>query len=172
MINVNWEALLGENRALAGRFRELPDHLAKKHLAASMRKAIRDAGGVKELRKNTPPVNTRRGRRKKGEKPRSTGALRRAVMVKAKWIGRNRDGAAYAGLGYRFGAESKKAIWLEFGTTYVQAIRMMERTYESIRGPVASRLSANLAAAIEKAAAELASKKNPGMSKRGIAAGL
>lgn len=162
MINANWEALLGENRALAGRFRELPDHIAKKHLLASMRKSVRDAGGVKELRKNTPPIGTRRGRRKKGEQPRATGALRRAVMVKAKWIGRNRDGAAYAGLGYRYGMESRKAIWLEFGTTYAQAVNMMQKTYESIRGSVASRLSSNLAAAIEKAAAEMASQKNKG----------
>lgn len=161
MINVNWEALLGENRALAARFRELPAHLGKKHLIAAMRKSIRDAGGVKELRKNTPPIGTRRGRRKAGEK-RSSGALRRAVMVKAKWVGRNRDGAAFAGLGYRYGEESKKAIWMEFGTTHVQARKMAERTYQSIKGPVASKLSANLAAALEKATAEMESKKNPG----------
>ena len=169
MINVNWEALLGENRALAARFRELPDHLAKKHLVAAMRKSGRDSGAVKELRKNTPPIGTKRGRRKAGEK-RSSGALRRAVMMKAKWIGRNRDGAAYAGLGYRYGAESKKAIWLEFGTTYVQARKMAERTYNAVKGLVASKLSSNLAAALEKAAAEL--ERNPGMSKRGRAAGL
>lgn len=161
MINVNWEALLGENRALAARFRELPAHLGKKHLIAAMRKSIRDAGGVKELRKNTPPIGTRRGRRKAGEK-RSSGALRRAVMVKAKWVGRNRDGAAMAGLGYRYGAESRKAIWLEFGTTYVEARKVAERTYSAIKGVAASRLSSNLAAALEKATAEMESKKNPG----------
>jgi len=109
-LNVNWEELLGESRAIAGRFRELPAHIGKKHLLAAMRKSIRDAKGPQLLRKNTPPLNTKRGRKAKGAK-RSTGALRKSVMVKAKWIGRNRDGAAFAGLGYKYGPESQKAIW-------------------------------------------------------------
>lgn len=162
MINVNWEKLLGEFSSLAGRYRGLPDHIAKKHLLASMRKSIREAKGPQLLRKNTPPLSTKRGRRKAGQPKRSTGALRKAVTVKAKWIGRNRDGAAFAGLGYKYGPESQKAIWNEFGTTHMQARKMAERTYNEIRGVIASKLSANLAAALEKATAEMESKKNLG----------
>lgn len=160
-LNVNWEELLGESRAIAGRFRELPAHIGKKHLLAAMRKSIRDAKGPQLLRKNTPPLNTKRGRKAKGAK-RSTGALRKAVMVKAKWIGRNRDGAAFAGLGYKYGPESQKAIWHEFGTSHMAAQKMAQRTYEQIRGSVRSSLAKNLVEALDKATRELASKKNPG----------
>jgi len=168
---VNWDKLLGEYAELAADYKELPAHLAKKYLVSSMRKSINQAKGTQILRKNTPPTNTRRGRKAKGQK-RSTGELRRSVMVKAKWIGRNRDGWAVAGLGYKYNREHRKAIWMEFGTTHIKGRKMMERTYEQIRGQVASRLSANLAESLEKAAAELASGKNPGMSARGRAAGL
>lgn len=168
-INVNWEDLLGESRGLAYRFRELPSHIAKKHLLASMRKAIRDAKGPQLLRKNTPPLNTKRGRKAKGAK-RSSGALRKAVTVKAKYIGRNRDGAAFAGLGYKYGPESLKAIWLEFGTTHAKAQQMAQRTYDQIRGPVRAALAKNLVEALDKAVREL--ERNPGMSKRGISMGV
>lgn len=171
MISVNWEKLLGEFADLSYRFRELPSHLGKKHLVAAMRKSVVDVGGVKKLRQNTPPLNTRRGRKAKGQK-RNTGALRRAVTTKAKWIGRNKDGFAVAGLGYKYGMESRKAIWHEFGTTRMAGRKMMERTFEEIRGPVAQALSQNLANALEKATAELASKKNPGMSARGRSMGM
>lgn len=169
MINVNWAELLGEYRALAGRFEALPAHISKKHLVAALRKSMRDVKGPQLLRKNTPPLNTKRGRRPAGAK-KSSGALRRSVIVKAKWIGRNKSGAAFAGLGYKYGPESRKAIWLEFGTTYLAARKMAERTYNEIKGAAASKLSSNLRDALDKATAELAA--NPGMSKRGISMGL
>lgn len=171
MISVNWEKLLGEYAELAEDYKKLPSFLGKKYLVSSMRKSVNQAKGPQILRKNTPPTNTKRGRKAKGQK-RSTGALRRAVMTKAKWIGRNKDGFAVAGLGYRYGIDSKKAIWLESGTTRIEGRKMMERTFDQIKGQVASYLSANLASSLENAAAELASKKNPGMSARGRAAGL
>jgi len=168
---VNWNKLLGEYAELAAGYKKLPSHLAKKYLLSSRRKAINQAKGTQLLRKNTPPTTTRRGRKAKGQK-RSTGELRRSVMVKAKWIGRNRDGWAVAGLGYKYNRENRKAIWLEFGTTHIQGRKMMERTFDQIRSQVAANLSANLASSLESAAAELASGKNAGMSKRGRAAGL
>lgn len=161
MINVNFEELLGEHRALAGRYKALPDHLAKKHVLASMRRSLKSTGGVSLLRQNTPPIGTRRGRRKKGEK-RSSGELRRSVTTKAKWIGRNRDGAAFAALGYKYGWNSRKAIWAEFGTKWQDAYRMVQRTYDQIKGPMAANLSKYLAEALEKAAAEEAGGKNKG----------
>ena len=170
MISVNWEQLLGEYAALASSYRALPSYLGKKHLVSAMRKSVRDAQGVQVLRRNTPPIGTRRGRKKKGTK--STGALRRAVITKAKWIGKNASGFAVAGLGYKYGMESKKAIWLEFGTPNIEPRKMMERSFDQIKNSVRSHLSKNLAESLEKAVAELASGKNPGMSKRGRAAGL
>lgn len=161
MFTINSDAMSAEVKAIAKRFGALPKHIAKKHLVASMRRAINKAKGVPTLRRLTPPLNTRRGRRAKGEK-RTTGALRRAVTVKAKWIGNNKSGAAVAGLGYRYGAESKKAIFLEFGTPTIQPRRMVEKAYAVIRTPVAKSLAGEMAQALERAARELASGKNPG----------
>ena len=162
MINVNWNELLGDFASLAGAYRELPSHIAKKHLLASMRRAITKSGGVKLLRQNTPPAGTRRGRRKKGEKARSTGALRKAVMTKAKWIGTNKAGAAVAGLGYKYGEQSRKAIWHEFGTPKIRAKRMAEATFNAIREPVAKTLASELAAALEKAQGEVKGHRTKG----------
>jgi phage gpG-like protein len=161
MISVNWAKLLGEFGDLAKAYESLPAHIAKKHLLASMRRAIKASGGVQKLRANTPPVNTRRGRRKKGEK-RPTGELRKSVTTKARWIGRNKDGAAVAGLGYKYGIASRKAIWHEFGTTRMKGIAMMQRTFDSIKDQVASRLSVELKNALEKAASEVGGGKNQG----------
>ena len=171
MISVNWEQLLGEYASLASAYRSLPSYLGKKYLVSSLRRSVVQSNGPQLLRRNTPPTNTKRGRRPKGQK-RSTGALRRSVTTKAKWIGRNRDGFAVAGLGYKYGVESKKAIWLEFGTTHIEGRKMMERTFDQIKGQVASKLKQNLAESLERAVAEIGSGKNPGMSKRGRAAGL
>ena len=169
MISVNWEQLLGGYSNLAGRYQSLPYHIAKKHLLASMRRAITATGGVRMLRQATPPTNTRRGRRRKGER-RSSGDLRRSVTTKAKWIGRNRDGFAVAALGYKYNQDNRKAIWHEFGTTRMQARHMMEMVYERIRNPVARQLSIELAHALDRATAEL--ERNPGMSRRGLRAGV
>jgi phage gpG-like protein len=172
VISMNFDQVQREIGSSAARLLAMPKHIGKKHLLAGMRRSIKASGGLQKLRAATPPVNTRRGRRRKGEKARSTGELRRAVMTRAKWIGRNRDGVAVAGLGYKYGMASRKAIWHEFGTTRMKGIAMMQRTFESIREPVKNNLAAELAVAIEKAAAELASGMNPGMSARGRAAGL
>jgi len=162
MISLNFGSLSSQIGALAASYQELPRHIGKKHMMAGMRRAIKAANGVARLRAATPPIGTRRGRRRKGEKRISTGALRRSVTTRARWIGNNKTGAAVAGLGYKFGMESRKAIWHEFGTTRMAARRMMEQTFNEIRGPVASRLVEELRVGLERAAAELASGKNPG----------
>ncbi|MCE2728302.1 MAG: hypothetical protein LW698_16300 [Planctomycetaceae bacterium] len=162
MISLNFGSLSSQIGALAANYQELPRHIGKKHMMASMRRAIKAANGVARLRSNTPPVGTRRGRRRKGERRLFTGALRRAVTTRARWIGNNKTGAAVAGLGYKYGMESRKAIWHEFGTTRMAARRMMDQTFHEIRGPVASRLVEELRVGLERAAAELASGKNPG----------
>ena len=163
MISFNSQAVEGEIGALMARYAELPRHIAKKHLGAAMRKVIKP--GVPILRRNTPPLGQRRGRRKKGEKSRSSGALRRAVAVRVGTKGtKGSSGAfAYGVLGYKKSFESRKAIWLQFGTSGgVRAFRMIEKTIQEF-GPVAAdKLAAEMAAALERASAELSSGKNPG----------
>lgn len=166
LISINADAMTAEIAELIGRFRELPRHIARKHLAAAMRRAMKP--GVPILRRNTPPLGTRRGRRKAGEKARSTGALRRSVTAKAKAVpGRSGAGVAYGVLGYRFVGQDRKAIWQEFGTRGgVKPKHMAAKTMDEARGPAAAMLTREMAIALERAAAELASGKNPARTYR------
>lgn len=166
LISINADAMTAEIAELIGRFRELPRHIARKHLAAAMRRAMKP--GVPILRRNTPPLGTRRGRRKAGEKALSTGALRRSVTAKAKAVpGRSGAGVAYGVLGYRFVGHDRKAIWQEFGTRGgVKPKSMAAKTMEQARGPAAAMLTREMAVALERAAAELASGKNPARTYR------
>lgn len=148
-----------EIQAIMDRFAALPRHIAKKHLQAAMKRTMKD--GVPVLRALTPPTGVRRGRMRKGEK-RTTGALRRAVTTKAKYIGRNKDGLVYGIVGYKAGHESRKAIWLEFGTKRIQPRRMIEQFRQQYGGPSLAKLTTEMAAALEKGAKELAAGKNPG----------
>lgn len=179
MIAVSWDSSFEPNSfdadrhvaALMGAFRQLKPHIAKKHLAASMKKTLKD--GVPILRRYTPPVATKRGRKKKGS--RSTGDLRRRVMVKSGFTGSPGSHGAFVWgvLGYRMNGQDRKPIWLNYGTDGgTPAFRMIERAMREF-GPIsASKLAAEMAKALEKASREIASGKNPGMSKRGLAAGL
>ena len=149
-------------KVLVGRFRSLPRHIAAKHLGAAMRRVLKR--GVPILRANTPPIGTRRGRRRKGEKPRSSGDLRRAVTIRTGQSGRNNDFDMFVWgvLGYRAGFQSRKAIWLQYGTaTGINPVRMIERTMTQM-GPIAAAdLAREMAAAFEKASNEVAGNKNP-----------
>jgi hypothetical protein len=171
MISLSWNSSFEPNSydadkhigALMNAYKALPRHIAKKHLKAAMRRLLRPA--VPILRRNTPPLGTRRGRRKKGEKPRSSGALRRAVTVRAGQSGNNGafNAFVYGVLGYKAGFESRKAIWLQFGTaTGGPAFRMMEKTLAEFGPVAASRMAEEMAKGLEKAAAELGAGKNPG----------
>lgn len=170
MINLNWEGMTGEIGSLMARFNELPRHIAKKHLLAAIKRAGKD--GVKVLKSNTPKGRTRISRSGGTVSKQRGGALRRAATVKAKYRGRNRDGSAYGVLGYKYGTESRKAIWLEFGTKNIEPRRMVARTLDEWGEALIPKLEAEMAAALEKAAAELAAGMNPGMSKAGLAAGV
>lgn len=159
MISLRWSNNpQAEIEALMGRFAALPRHIAKKHLQAAMKRTVKD--GVPVLRAITPPVGVKRGRRANGVK-RSTGALRRAVITKAKYIGRNADGAVYGVVGYKAGFESRKAIWLEFGTPTIHPRKLIEQFKQQYGGPSLVKLTGEMAAALEKAANELAAGKNP-----------
>lgn len=171
MISLSWKASFEPNAydadavisGLMEQYRDLPRHLAKKHLKAAMRRVLKP--GVPILRRNTPPLGTRRGRLKAGEKKRSTGALRRAVTTRAGQSGRNGDFNAFVFgvLGYKASFESRKAIWLQYGTAGgVRAYQMMEKTLAEMGPVAANKLAQEMAVGLEKAAAELASGKNPG----------
>lgn len=149
-ISVDSRELEGEIVAMMQRYAQLPKAVARTHAQASMRRTIRD--GVKVLRRNTPPLSGgKRGRRRKGEK-RSTGALRRAVTTKAKYVAATSP-KVYGVLGYRASFESRKAIWHEFGTSRGLAPRrMMDKTMGEYGGPAADRLVRELAIGLEKAA--------------------
>lgn len=181
MISLSWNSSFEPNSydadkhigALMNAYRSLPVYIARKHLMAAMRKILRPA--VPILRKNTPPLGTRRGRRKKGERKRSTGNLRRAVTVLAGQTGKNKEFNAFVWgeVGYKKGPESRKAVWLQFGTSGgIKPYNMIEKTLAEYGPVAASRLADEMAKALEKATAEAASGKNPGMSKRGLAAGI
>jgi hypothetical protein len=149
----------GAISALMGRYMALPRHIAKKHLKAAMRRVLRP--GVSILRQNTPPTGVRRGRREAGVKAASTGDLRRAATVRTGTTGKNADGFVWGVLGYKAGLQSRKAIWLEYGTKTAKAFEMMKKSAEQLGNPVAQQLAAEMAKALEKAAKEVASGKNP-----------
>lgn len=160
MITLNWGEMRNEIGSLMARYAELPRHIAKKHLNAAMKRALKP--GVPTLRRNTPPLGVTRGRKKKGAR-RTTGALRKAVTAKSKYIGRNADGYVWGVLGYRAGFESRKAIWQEFGTSNgVRPKEMVKKTMEQFGPQVNALLVSEMKNALEKAAKELASGKNPG----------
>lgn len=160
MISLNWHGMRDEIGSLMARYAELPRHIAKKHLNAAMKRALKP--GVPILRRNTPPVGTTRGRKKAGAR-RTSGALRKAATSKSKYIGRNADGRVFGVLGYRAGFESRKAIWQEFGTSNgVKPKLMVQKTIDEFGPQVNSFLVSEMKSALEKAAKELASGMNPG----------
>lgn len=173
MITLNWDGMEGEIGAIMARYAELPRHIAKKHLQAAMKRAMKD--GVPVLKSVTPKGGTRQRRSAVTRNARGQfqagsgkirqvrgGALRRAVTTKSKYIGRNRDGMVYGVVGYRAGMESRKAIWLEFGTSRgVKPKDIISRFKQMYGGPAAKNLANEMRAAFEKAVAELASGMNP-----------
>jgi hypothetical protein len=157
MITISMSPVDREIAALVRSFGQLEPRIRNKHLKAAVGRAAKPHVG--DLRRVTPPVGTRRGRRKKGQKRKSSGALRRSVRVRTK----SKKDAAFAVLGYKAGPESRKAIWLEFGTNKGIAPRGMVANLMSQIGPqVQARLPAELKIALERAVREVASGRNPG----------
>jgi hypothetical protein len=177
MISFNWNIFKDDTAHLIQAFDKLPRHIGKKHLLASMKAAIRAAKGVQVLKALTPKAKTRtvrsgitrderKGTFSKGSQgwgKQKGGAMRRAVTVNARYIGRNKDGVAVATLGYKYGAESKKAIFLEYGTSRgIEPRRMVDKAMKSIHGPLLGALGNAMAQALDKASKELSYGKNPG----------
>lgn len=162
---LKWENNVEEEiQALIDRYAALPRHIAKKHLQAAMKRTLKD--GIPILRSVTPPLGVRRGRRRAGAfvpQNKSTGNLRRAVTTKSKYIGRNADGAVYGVVGYKAGFNSRKAIWLEYGTRRgIRPQQMIHRFMQQYGGPSLTKLKVEMANALDKAAKEIAGGKNQG----------
>jgi hypothetical protein len=167
MIAMNLKEFRDETEAMMARYRALPRHIAKKHMMAAVKRAGKT--GVPILKRNTPKQRNRtvfHNRGPAGEYGASKvkgGGLRRAATVKAVYKKTNEGGVVYGVLGYRYGFESRKAIWLEFGTDNgIQPRQILRKTMAEWGGPLAGKLEAEMAAALEKAVREVAAKKNPG----------
>ncbi len=160
--------LSGGIDALVKRFEAVPKYIAKKHLKAVMKRVMK--AGVVVLKKNTPrgrgTLNAGTGRRGGG------GALRRAATAISRFKGTNKRGTVIGVLGYKYGVQSRKAIWLEHGTkTGIAPRRMVGRTMEVWRGPAAQRLEQELKKALEAAVKEAKAGINPGVGKSGYGPG-
>jgi hypothetical protein len=166
MIELNWQGMSGEVGAIMKRFNELPRHIAKKHLVAAVKRVGRE--GVPKLKSNTPVGRKLKGNAKGVVKMRRSGDLRRAAITTARYKGRNRDGSVIGKLGYKYGEQSRKAIWLEFGTNRIAPRGMVAKTMQSWGGPAAAKLAAAMAQALEKATKELESGMNPGVGYRRV----
>ena len=168
MIYMNSDSLNAQLGALVKVFDQFPKHIAKKHIGASMKRALKFA--IPILKANTPKggpktktaATTRNARGQftagSGAKTRVRGgALRRAAITTSKFVGKNKDGFTIGSLGYKYGFESRKAIWQEFGTAGgIKPKSFMEKTFNQIKDHVAERLAEELALAVEKAARDLA----------------
>lgn len=159
LIWCNWDQVSGEIGSLMKRYSALPRHVAKKHLASAMKRALRP--GVPALRKATPVGRVMKANKAGVVKMRRSGELRRAATARSRYIGRNDDGIVVGVLGYKYGWDSRKAIWLEFGTKRVVKRRIVAGVMQTFRPQAAANLTREMASALEKAAAELAAGKNP-----------
>lgn len=166
MIDLNWEGMSGEIGAIMKRFNELPRHIAKKHLVAAVKRVGRE--GVPKLKSNTPVGRKMKANAKGVVKMRRSGELRRAAAMNAKYRGRNRDGSVTGSIGYKYGTESRKAIWLEYGTKRMAPRGMVAKTMQSWSGPAAAKLAAAMSEAFEKAVKELEAGMNPGVGYRRV----
>jgi len=165
MITLDWQGTRKDVAHLMAAYAKLPRHIAKKHLQASMKRAMK--GGVPVLKGVTPKGKRRMVVAKEGAKPKNiAGALRRAVIAKSRYIGRNKDGVVFGTIGYKAGFESRKSLWLEFGTNRgIKPHGILQRFLAAYSGPVVGKLEKEMADALEMAARELDSPYNKGYQK-------
>jgi hypothetical protein len=173
-IGINFFSTSSQIDSLMASFRELPRHIARKHLKAAMNRTVKN--GVPVLRSLTPKGTARNKRnavsrdsggrflKGSGKKFRQrAGAMRRAVTSKSKFVGRAKDGFVVGVVGYRGGLESRKAIWLEYGTSRGISPRDIIPKFLNAYGkPQGKTLVREMKKALKAAARELASGKNPG----------
>jgi hypothetical protein len=164
LIWANWDQVSGEIGALMQRYAALPRHIAKKHLGKAMRDALRP--GVSALKAATPVGMVMKANKKGVVKMRRSGELRRAATSKSRYIGNNRDGIVVGTLGYKYGDQSRKAIWIEFGTKRQVKRPIVQGVMREFKPQAAAKLTQTMAVQLEKAATELASGKAVGSDYR------
>ena len=154
MITMNADSMDEQCGAMIKAFEKFPAHIAKRHLKSAMKKALKFA--VPVLKSKTPVGVGKRdgeGKRVKG----SRGSLKKAAQANAKFEGKNKGGFVVGSISYKFGLQSRKAIWIEYGTAGGMIPRdIMAQTFNQVRGEVAGQLTRELAHAMEKAAKDLA----------------
>lgn len=157
MIYMNSDSLNAQLGALVKVFDQFPKHIAKKHIGASMKRALKFA--IPILKANTPKGGGTKASVRDGKPVKRVrgGALRRAVVAKSKYIGTNKSGLTIGTLGYKYGLDSRNAIWQEFGTAKgIQPKGFMAKTYDQVKDQIAGNLARELALAVEAAAKDLA----------------
>ena len=184
MISLSWSSNFEPNsydlsrhiRSVMRAYKQLPGHIARKYMKAAMRKVLKDA--IPILKRNTPkgkPYNTKaavtrdnRGRFQKGSGKKMRvrgGALRRAATVRTGTTGKAGafDSFVWGVLGYKAGFESRKAIWLNYGTNRgIRPYEMIEKTMKEYGPVAASRLAKEMKNGLKNAVREFASGRNPG----------
>jgi HK97 gp10 family phage protein len=174
LLSVNFQYLQWSIGRIAKRYAELPRHIAKKHTQAALKRALSTSRAVQTLKANTPKGKAyyvRRGVSRSGGgqfvkgsggwSRQPAGALRRSVTLKSKYIGTNASGAAIAVVGYKYGPESRKGIWLEFGTRRMRPVAMVDKTMRTVGPAARSALLKELREALVKAVREVAGGRNP-----------
>lgn len=127
-------------------FQGLEKNIRNKYLKSAVARSLRPGKAI--LKRYTPPEGSKRGRRKKGEKAKSTGRLKNAVTVRTK----ARRDVVFGALGYKYSYESRKAIWLEFGTKNgVRPREMVERAAREFGPQASAAMAKNMAIAFENA---------------------
>ena len=157
MIYMNSDSLNAQLGALVKVFDKFPKHIAKKHIGASMKRALKFA--IPILKANTPKGGSKRASVKDGKPVKGSrgGALRRAATTRSKFIGKNKSGFTIGTLGFKYGTDSRNAIWQEFGTKKgIEPKLFMQKTYDQVKDQVAGQLARELALALEAAAREQA----------------
>jgi len=178
MISLSWKSNFEPNaydldsaiKSVMRAYKKLPGHIARKYMKASMRRVLKNA--VPILKRNTPKgkaYNTKaavsrddRGRFLKGSGKKMRvrgGALRRAATVRTGMTGKAGafDSFVWGVLGYKAGFESRKAIWLNYGTSRgIRPYEMIEKTMSEFGPVAASKLAAEMRNALEAAAKDLA----------------
>lgn len=169
MISFDFRSYRSQIDSLMDRYRQLPRHVARKHLKAAMKRTVK--GGVPVLKKLTPkgdPTNKRNAvtRNAKGQFEKGSGkkirvrggALRRAVTSKAAWIGKAKAGFVVGVVGYRGGLQSRKAIWLEYGTNRLTPRAIIPKFVAAYGKPQAKELAREMRKALGAAARDLGGK--------------
>jgi hypothetical protein len=157
----NYPHLSGDVADIIAAYRQLPPHIAKKHLRAAMGRTIKPF--LPALKANTPTY---------------TGNLKRSVTSVTRFYDRADHGAVVGVVGFSRGGKTKRnmgnhGLFVEAGTKprrtrakrfcgSMPAVGMLKRTLSTMRGPILANLGMEMAVALEKATRELASGKNPG----------